>query len=55
MKNWRIFWTYDLEESGYGWWYYHWSNWLTGEKREVFAGYNKRAIRSTSSAFKDLL
>lgn len=55
MKNWRIFWTCKLEESGHSWWYYHWTNWLTGDKATIFAGYNKKALRKKNSTFKDII
>lgn len=52
MKNLRIFWTCSLYEGGDGWYYHIWKNWLTKEKKQVFAGYNKKALNKKSTTFK---
>lgn len=55
MKNLRIFWTVSLIEGGDGYYHYEWSNWLTKRSAQVFAGYNKRAVRNKESTFIDAL
>lgn len=55
MRNLRIFWTSSLIEEGNGFYYYKWNNWLTKKSAQVFAGYNKRALRGKEGTFKDAL
>lgn len=54
MKYWRIFWTCHLFEGKDGYYYHRWFNFIWYIERDIFAGYNSRALRSKKSTFKDV-
>ncbi len=50
--NSRPFWTCRLELCANGWYYWMWSNWVTGDEEMQFAGYNSKALNRKK--FKEL-
>ncbi len=55
MKYWRIFWTCTTIQGNEGYYYHRWVNFLFHIEVDIFAGYNKKALRSKNSTFNDIL
>jgi len=54
MKYWRIFWRCHLFQGNEGYYYHKWTNFIWQIEKDIFAGYNKHALRSKKSTFNDL-
>lgn len=52
ILRWRIFWTCRLFQSGTGYYFHGWRNWVTGENYVVFAGYLRRSLNRKSTTFR---